>query len=43
MKFIITVLATVVSLAVSPLAAQNFDKGLKAHDAGDYDTALREW
>ena len=43
MKCIITVLATALSLALSPLAAQNFDKGLKAHDAGNYDTALREW
>ena len=43
MKCIITVLATTFFLAFSQLVAQDFDKGLKAHDAGDYDAAAREW
>ena len=43
MKRIITVLAALLLSALSPLAAQDFDKGLKAHDVGDYATALREW
>ena len=43
MKCIITVLATTLFLVFSQLAAQDFDKGLKAHDAGDYNTAVREW
>ena len=43
MKCIITVFTTTLLLAFSQLAAQDFDKGLKAHDAGDYDTAVREW
>ena len=43
MKYIVTVLLPTLILAVSQLAAQDFDKGLKAHDAGDYDTAVREW
>ena len=37
-------LATVLALAFTPLAAQDFvDKGLKAARAGDFATALREW
>lgn len=43
MKYITSVLTIVLSSAFSPLAAQNFDKGLKAYDAGDYDTAQKEW
>ena len=43
MKCMITVLATTLSLMFSQLAAQDFEKGLKAHDLGDYDTAVREW
>lgn len=37
------VLATILSLTFTPLAAQDFDKGLKAARAGDFATALREW
>ena len=43
MKCIVTVLTTALFLAGSQLAAQDFDEGLKAYDAGDYDTAVREW
>ena len=43
MKCIITILAATSFLASSQLAAQDFDKGLKAYDAGDYHTAVREW
>lgn len=37
------VLATVLSLAFTPLTAQDYDKGLAAYNAGDYATALQEW
>jgi len=37
------ILATVLSLAFTPLAAQDFQKGLAAAQAGDYATALQEW
>ena len=43
MKCTITVSATTLFLVFSQLVAQDFDKGLKAHDSGDYDTAVREW
>ncbi|MDC1231360.1 sel1 repeat family protein [Octadecabacter sp.] len=36
-------LATVLSLAFTPLAAQDFSKGYDAYQAGDYATALQEW
>jgi TPR repeat protein len=36
-------LATVLSLAFTPLAAQDFSKGYDAYQAGDYSTALQEW
>ena len=36
-------LATLFILALTPLAAQNFDNGLAAYDAGDYTTAIQEW
>ena len=38
-----TVLATVLSLAFTPLAAQDYQKGWDAYNAGDYATALQEW
>ena len=37
------ILATVLSLAFTPLAAQDFQKGLAAYQAGDYAAALQEW
>ena len=38
------VLATMVSfLAFTPVAAQDFEKGYDAYNAGDYATALKEW
>ena len=43
MSRIIVVLATVLSLAFTPLAAQDFQKGVAAYQAGDYATALQEW
>jgi TPR repeat protein len=43
MTRITTVLATVLSLAFTPLAAQDFQKGVAAYQAGDYATALQEW
>jgi TPR repeat protein len=36
-------LATVLSLPFTPLAAQDFQKGLAAYQSGDYATALQEW
>ena len=36
-------LATVLALAFTPLAAQDFQKGLAAAQAGDFATALQEW
>lgn len=36
-------LATVLALAFTPLAAQDFQKGLTAAKAGDFATALQEW
>ena len=43
MTRITTVLVTVLSLAFTPLAAQDFQKGLDAYDAADYATAIQEW
>jgi TPR repeat protein len=36
-------LAAVLSLAFTPLAAQDYQKGLDAYAAGAYATALQEW
>jgi TPR repeat protein len=36
-------LTAVLSLAFTPLAAQDFNKGLDAYNSGDYAAALREW
>jgi TPR repeat protein len=36
-------IATVLSLAFTPVAAQDFSKGLAAAQAGDFATALQEW
>ena len=36
-------IATALSLAFTPLAAQDFQKGVAAYQAGDYATALQEW
>ena len=43
MKRITTVLAAVLSLTFTPLAAQDYQKGWDAHNAGDYATAIQEW
>ena len=43
MTRITLILATVLSLAFTPLAAQDFQKGLAAYQAGDYAAALQEW
>ena len=43
MALIRLALVIVLSLAFTPLAAQDFYKGLDAYSAGDYQTALREW
>ena len=43
MSRITIILATVLSLAFAPLAAQGFQKGYDAYTAGDYATALQEW
>ncbi|MDB4214078.1 sel1 repeat family protein, partial [Octadecabacter sp.] len=43
MTRITTVLATVLSLVFTPLAAQDHQRGVDAYNAGDYATALREW
>ena len=42
MKHISILLAFLITLS-SPLAAQGFDKGLAAYEAGDCKTALKEW
>ena len=36
-------LATIFCLAFTPLAAQNFEKGMAAAEAGDFATAYKEW
>ena len=36
-------LATVLSLAFTPLATPDFQKSLTAYQAGDYATAIEEW
>jgi hypothetical protein len=36
-------IATALSLAFTPLAAQDFQKGVAAYQAGDYSTAIQEW
>ena len=36
-------IATILSLAFTPLAAQDYQKGLSAYRAADYATALQEW
>jgi|TARA_B110000908_G_C9875660_1_gene280320 TPR repeat protein len=43
MTRITVALATVLSLAFTPVAAQNYKKGMDAHNAGDYETAFNEW
>ena len=44
MSRITIILATVLSfMAFTPLAAQDFQKGLAAAQAGDFATALQEW
>ena len=43
MTRITVILATVLSLAFTPLAAQDYQKGLAAARAGDFATALQEW
>ena len=43
MKRITTVLVTVLSLAFTPVAGQDFQKGMAAYRAADYATALQEW
>ena len=35
--------ATILSFVVWMNLPQNYNKGLAAHQAGDYDTALKEW
>ena len=43
MTRITLILAAVLSLAFTPVAAQDFQKGLAAYQAGDYAAALQEW
>ena len=42
LKHLIIMLAFLMAL-FSPVAAQDFQKGLAAYKAGDYATALQEW
>ena len=42
MKHLTIILAFLMTLS-SPVAAQDFDKGLAAYQDGDYATALKEW
>ena len=43
MNRITLALAAALSLAFTPLAAQDYQKGLAAYEAGDYSAALEEW
>ena len=43
MTRITVILATVLSLAFTPVAAQDLQKGFSAYHAGDFATALQEW
>ena len=43
MPRITLVLATALSLAFTPVAAQDLQKGYAAYQAGDYATAIQEW
>ena len=43
MRPITLTIATALSLIFTPLAAQDFQKGYDAYQAGDYATALQEW
>ena len=43
MNRITPTLATVLSLAFTPVSAQDYNKGMEAYKAGDYTTALKEW
>ena len=43
MTRITLILATVLSLGFTPLAAQDFQKGLAAYEAGDYAAAIKQW
>ena len=42
LKHLLISLAFLMTLS-SPVAAQDFQKGLTAHQAGDFATALQEW
>ena len=42
MKHVTSILAFLMTLS-TPVAAQDFDKGFAAAQAGDYATALQEW
>jgi TPR repeat protein len=42
MKHLIIISTLLMTLA-SPIGAQNFKKGIKAYQAGDYTTAIMEW
>lgn len=43
MARIILPLATVLSVAVMPVAAKGYHRGLKAYNSGDFATAIKEW
>ena len=43
MNRITLILATVLSLAFTQVTAQEFNKGLKAYEAGDYAIAIKEF
>ena len=43
MPRITLVLATALSLAFTPVFAQDFQKGMSAYRAGDYATAVQKW
>ena len=40
---ITVIIATALSLAFTSVAAQDFQKGYAAYQAGDYATAIQEW
>ena len=43
MTRITVIIATALSLAFTSVAAQDFQKGYAAYQAGDYATAIQEW
>ena len=41
-RFILA-LSCILMMLAAPISAQDFYKGVEAHQSGDYTTALKEW